>query len=74
MNISSTFIERPIATSLLMAGIALFGVLAYRSMPVSDLPTVDYPTINVSAGSRPVMCSAALRSEAAPPNSLKPTR
>ena len=32
-----------------MAGIALFGVLAYRSMPVSDLPTVDYPTINVSA-------------------------
>ena len=32
-----------------MAGIALFGVIAYRSMPVSDLPTVDYPTISVSA-------------------------
>src|SRR5271155_324702 len=32
-----------------MAGITLFGVLAYRAMPVSDLPTVDYPTINVSA-------------------------
>ena len=49
MNFSEIFIRRPIATSLLMAGIALFGVLAYRSMPVSDLPTVDYPTINVSA-------------------------
>jgi hydrophobic/amphiphilic exporter-1 (mainly G- bacteria), HAE1 family len=32
-----------------MAGIALFGVIAYRTMPVSDLPTVDYPTISVSA-------------------------
>jgi HAE1 family hydrophobic/amphiphilic exporter-1 len=49
VNLSEIFIRRPIATSLLMVGIALFGVLAYRSMPVSDLPTVDYPTINVSA-------------------------
>ena len=49
---SEIFIRRPIATSLLMAGIAMFGVLAYRSMPVSDLPTVDYPTINVSASRR----------------------
>ncbi len=49
MNLSETFIRRPIATSLLMAGIAMFGVIAYRSMPVSDLPTVDYPTISVSA-------------------------
>ena len=49
MNLSEIFIRRPIATSLLMAGIALFGVIAYRSMPVSDLPTVDYPTISVSA-------------------------
>src|SRR5947209_6113029 len=49
MNISETFIRRPIATSLLMAGIALFGVIAYRALPVSDLPQVDYPTINVSA-------------------------
>src|SRR5882724_5213373 len=32
-----------------MAGIALFGIIAYKSMPVSDLPTVDYPTISVSA-------------------------
>ena len=49
VNISEIFIRRPIATSLLMAAIALFGVVAYRALPVSDLPTVDYPTINVSA-------------------------
>src|ERR1700687_6048431 len=50
MNISSTFIERPIATSLLMAAIALFGTVAYRSLPVSDLPNVDLPTLLVTAG------------------------
>ncbi len=33
-----------------MAAIALFGVVAYRALPVSDLPQVDYPTLNVSAG------------------------
>src|ERR1043166_9405652 len=49
MNISETFIRRPIATSLLMAAIALFGIIAYRALPVSDLPQIDYPTINVSA-------------------------
>ena len=50
MNISEIFIRRPIATSLLMAAIALFGVVAYRALPISDLPQVDYPTINVQAG------------------------
>ena len=49
MNISEHFIRRPIATSLLMAAIALFGVIAYEALPVSDLPQVDYPTISVSA-------------------------
>ena len=49
VNISETFIRRPIATSLIMAGIALFGVIAYRALPVSDLPQVDYPTLTVSA-------------------------
>jgi HAE1 family hydrophobic/amphiphilic exporter-1 len=49
VNFSETFIRRPIATSLLMAAIALFGVVAYRTLPVSDLPTVDFPTINVQA-------------------------
>ena len=50
MNISEGFIRRPIATSLLMAAIALFGVVAYRALPVSDLPTVDFPTIQIQAG------------------------
>jgi HAE1 family hydrophobic/amphiphilic exporter-1 len=49
MNISQTFIERPIATSLLMAAIALFGGVAYRGLPVSDLPNVDLPTLLVTA-------------------------
>src|SRR5215472_13836684 len=49
MNISEIFIRRPIATSLLMLAIAMFGVLAYRALPVSDLPQVDYPTLNVNA-------------------------
>jgi HAE1 family hydrophobic/amphiphilic exporter-1 len=49
MNISEGFIRRPIATSLLMAAIALFGLVAYRSLPVSDLPNVDFPTLLVTA-------------------------
>jgi HAE1 family hydrophobic/amphiphilic exporter-1 len=50
MNVSEIFIRRPIATSLLMAAIAMFGVVAYRALPVSDLPTVDSPTIQIQAG------------------------
>ena len=49
MNVSEAFIRRPIATSLLMAAIALFGLVAYRSLPVSDLPNVDFPTLLVTA-------------------------
>src|ERR1700759_1664686 len=49
MNLSEGFIRRPIATSLLMAAIALFGLVAYRSLPVSDLPNVDFPTLLVTA-------------------------
>src|SRR3954451_22643588 len=49
MNISATFIERSIATSLLMLAIAFFGAVAYRSLPVSDLPNVDLPTLLVTA-------------------------
>ncbi len=48
MNISSHFIERPIATSLLMAGILLVGIVAYPMLPVAPLPQVDFPTIQVS--------------------------
>ena len=47
MNFSEVFIRRPIATSLLMAAIALFGVVAYRSLPVSDMPNVEMPTLQV---------------------------
>src|SRR5690349_3138662 len=50
MNISAVFIRRPIATSLIMLGVGVFGVLSYRALPVSDLPNVDFPTLNVGAG------------------------
>ncbi|MGD0210568.1 MAG: efflux RND transporter permease subunit, partial [Desulfomonilia bacterium] len=49
MNISSIFIERPIMTTLVMMSILLFGIVAYRALPVSELPNVDFPTIRVSA-------------------------
>jgi multidrug efflux pump len=47
MNLSSPFILRPVATTLLMAAILLAGAVAYRELPVSALPQVDYPTIEV---------------------------
>jgi hydrophobic/amphiphilic exporter-1 (mainly G- bacteria), HAE1 family len=63
MNVSETFIRRPIATSLLMAAIALFGVVAYRELPVSDLPNVDFPTLLITAalpGASPETMSSAV--------------
>jgi multidrug efflux pump len=48
MNPSRIFILRPIATSLLMAGILLAGAVAYTLLPVSALPDVDYPTMQVT--------------------------
>lgn len=63
MNFSETFIRRPIATSLVMAGIAMFGIIGYRSLPVSEMPPVDYPTINVSAslpGADPTTMSSSV--------------
>jgi hydrophobe/amphiphile efflux-1 (HAE1) family protein len=50
VNVSEVFIRRPIATSLLMLGIAVMGLVAYRALAVSDLPNVDFPTLNVNAG------------------------
>ncbi len=47
MSISRPFIIRPIATSLLMAGLLLVGIVAYRQLPISALPQVDYPTIQI---------------------------
>jgi hydrophobic/amphiphilic exporter-1 (mainly G- bacteria), HAE1 family len=49
MSISGGFIKRPIMTTLVMAAIVIFGVFAYRLLPVSDLPNVDFPTIQVNA-------------------------
>lgn len=63
MSIPELFIKRPIATTLVMMAILLFGVTAYRVLPVSDLPNVDYPTINVAAnlpGANPDTMAAAV--------------
>ena len=49
MSISTPFIRRPIATSLLMAALVLVGIAAYPFLPVAPLPRVDFPTINVNA-------------------------
>ncbi len=49
MSIPEHFIRRPIATTLVMVAILVFGIVAYRALPVSDLPRVDFPTINVNA-------------------------
>jgi len=48
LNPSRLFIERPVATSLLMLAILLAGLLAYRLLPIASLPEVDYPTIQVT--------------------------
>ena len=47
MNPSRLFILRPVATTLLMVGLLLVGMVAYTQLPVSALPEVDYPTIQV---------------------------
>ncbi|HTY42349.1 MAG TPA: multidrug efflux RND transporter permease subunit [Thermoanaerobaculia bacterium] len=49
MSLSSTFIDRPIGTTLLTIAIALAGIVAYFFLPVAPLPQVEFPTIQVSA-------------------------
>jgi multidrug efflux pump len=49
MNLSAPFIERPVATVLLTAAVALAGAVAYTQLPVSPLPQIDFPTITVQA-------------------------
>ena len=49
MNLSSPFIKRPIATTLLAIGLALAGLVSFNLLPVSSLPQMDFPTIAVSA-------------------------
>ncbi len=63
MSIPETFIRRPVATTLVMVGILIFGVIGYRALPVSDLPSVDYPTIMVQVnlpGANPDTMGAAV--------------
>ena len=50
MSLSSSFIKRPVATSLLAAAFLVVGSICYFLLPVSALPQVDFPTIQVSAG------------------------
>ena len=50
MNLSSPFIRRPVATTLLTAAVALAGAVAFKLLPVSPLPQVEFPTITVQAG------------------------
>jgi hydrophobic/amphiphilic exporter-1 (mainly G- bacteria), HAE1 family len=63
VNVAELFIRRPVATTLVMAAILVFGVFAYTQLPVSDLPNVDFPTIQVSAslpGANPDTMAAAV--------------
>src|SRR6476660_4659214 len=49
MNFTTLFIKRPVMTTLVMIAILVFGIVAYRQLPVSDLPNVDFPTVTVTA-------------------------
>ncbi|HYB11153.1 MAG TPA: efflux RND transporter permease subunit [Alphaproteobacteria bacterium] len=63
MSISEPFIRRPIATSLLMLGVMVFGVGAYNLLPVAAVPNVDFPTILVTAqypGANPSTMASAV--------------
>src|SRR5213078_862589 len=50
MNLSEPFIRRPVMTAVLTISAIVFGVLAYKQLPVNDLPAVDYPVIQVNVG------------------------
>ncbi|MBL0168095.1 MAG: efflux RND transporter permease subunit [Propionivibrio sp.] len=63
MNLPELCIRRPVMTTLLMAAFVIFGVIAYRELPVSELPSVDFPTISVTAalpGASPETMAAAV--------------
>jgi multidrug efflux pump len=63
MSISTPFIHRPVATTLLLIALTLAGGIAYTLLPVSALPEVDFPTINVSAslpGASPDVMAASV--------------
>ena len=62
MSISSPFIHRPVATTLITVGIAIAGGIAFKVLPVAPLPEVDFPTISVNSslpgGSAEIMASS----------------
>jgi HAE1 family hydrophobic/amphiphilic exporter-1 len=63
MNLPELCIRRPVMTTLLMAAFVIFGIIAYRGLPVSELPSVDFPTISVTAalpGASPETMAAAV--------------
>jgi len=63
MQLPELCIRRPVMTTLLMAAFLIFGIIAYRALPVSELPNVDFPTISVSAslpGASPETMAAAV--------------
>ena len=63
MNLPELCIRRPVMTTLLMAAFVIFGLIAYRALPVSELPSVDFPTIQVTAnlpGASPETMAAAV--------------
>src|SRR5204863_2948936 len=63
MNLSAPFIARPVATTLLTAGILLAGLLGFTGLPVSPLPKIEFPTIQVQAslpGASPDTVSTSL--------------
>jgi hydrophobic/amphiphilic exporter-1 (mainly G- bacteria), HAE1 family len=63
MNLAEVFIRRPVMTTLVSLAVVIFGVVAYRFLPVSDLPNVDYPTILVNAslpGASPEMMASSV--------------
>ena len=65
MNISETCIRRPVLTTLMMASLIVFGIFAYRLLPVAALPAVDFPTIQITAtfpGASPETMAASVAS------------
>jgi multidrug efflux pump len=63
MNVSRPFIERPIATSLIMVALTLAGIVGYRGLSIAALPQVDYPTIQVTTlypGASPEVMTSAV--------------
>jgi hydrophobic/amphiphilic exporter-1 (mainly G- bacteria), HAE1 family len=63
MSLPELCIRRPVMTTLMMVALLIFGIIGYRSLPVSELPAVDFPTISVTAslpGASPETMAAAV--------------